>query len=656
MKLKLTKSRFKLAMECPVKLYYTGKKDLYPDTKLDDSFLAALAEGGYQVGELAKLYYPGGKNITTLDYEEAVKQTNELMKKENVVIFEAAVLFENLFIRIDILEKKGNKINLIEVKAKSIDLDNHESFFNKKTRQKVIIKDWSPYLYDVAFQKYVLTQAFPEYIVNAYLMLANKSSVASVDGLNQRFLIQRNSNKRISVKVNDTSDTGDKLLALIKVDEEAEIIYNTRQVLEGRDLSFQEYVSHLADAYVNNRKINHPIGSYCGKCEFDASSDDEKSGKISGFKECWKEQTTLTDEELKEQLIFELWDYRKKQDLINNHIYFLKNINESEFPEQERKKPGLTPNERRILQIQKVKEKDNTPFINISELKSEMSSWVFPMHFIDFETSMVAIPFNKGRRPYDGIAFQFSHHVVYEDGTIEHKGQYLNTEQGHFPNYDFIRALKNELDKDNGSIFRYSPHENTFLAMIYRQLFEDKSEISDKEELMDFIKSITHSPDKSTIKWKGKRDMIDLLELVKQYYYHPLMKGSNSIKVVLPAVMDSSVIQEKYSKPIYGGKGIIKSFNFQDQVWIKKDNNGVVISPYKLLPPLFEGIDNDQLDIFITDENLADGGAAMTAYAKMQFTEMSQLEKEKISEGLLRYCELDTLAMVMIYEYFKSVI
>jgi len=58
----LTKSRFKLAVECPRKLFYTGKKE-YLDKSRDDSFLAALAEGGYQVGELAKLMYPGGVTV-----------------------------------------------------------------------------------------------------------------------------------------------------------------------------------------------------------------------------------------------------------------------------------------------------------------------------------------------------------------------------------------------------------------------------------------------------------------------------------------------------------------------------------------------------------------------------------------------------------------
>ena len=60
------------------------------------------------------------------------------------------------------------------------------------------------------------------------------------------------------------------------------------------------------------------------------------------------------------------------------------------------------------------------------------------------------------------------------------------------------------------------------------------------------------------------------------------------------------------------------------------------------------------MDKFITDEKLADGGAAMTAYARMQFTSMSDLEKERIVQGLYRYCELDTLALVFIWEYWMS--
>ena len=42
----LTKSRFKLGLECPSKLYYTNKENVYANTKKDDPFLMALAWGG----------------------------------------------------------------------------------------------------------------------------------------------------------------------------------------------------------------------------------------------------------------------------------------------------------------------------------------------------------------------------------------------------------------------------------------------------------------------------------------------------------------------------------------------------------------------------------------------------------------------------------
>ena len=47
---------------------------------------------------------------------------------------------------------------------------------------------------------------------------------------------------------------------------------------------------------------------------------------------------------------------------------------------------------------------------------------------------------------------------------------------------------------------------------------------------------------------------------------------------------------------------------------------------------------------------LRNGAAAMTAYARMQFTQMSNYEKESLTNALLKYCELDTFAMVLILE------
>jgi hypothetical protein len=117
----LTKSRFKLAVECPTKLFYTGKPKIYRDTKQEDSFLQMLAEGGYQVGELAKCQFPEGVEVEATDHQSALAQTALLLQQDRTVLFEAAIAFGNFFARVDILVKDGNRYELIEVKAKSYD-------------------------------------------------------------------------------------------------------------------------------------------------------------------------------------------------------------------------------------------------------------------------------------------------------------------------------------------------------------------------------------------------------------------------------------------------------------------------------------------------------------------------------------------------------
>ena len=60
----LTKSRFKLGLECPNKLFYTSKRE-YINKKSGDPFMKALSKGGFQVEELAKMHYPDGVFINT---------------------------------------------------------------------------------------------------------------------------------------------------------------------------------------------------------------------------------------------------------------------------------------------------------------------------------------------------------------------------------------------------------------------------------------------------------------------------------------------------------------------------------------------------------------------------------------------------------------
>lgn len=645
----LTKSRYKLALECPTKLYYTGKKDIFEDISIDDPFLKALASGGFQVGELAKIQHPGGHMIETLDYDQSIKQTNDLLKHDNVIIYEAAFQHSFLFVRVDILVKTGKHIQLIEVKSKSFDPNVDDPFYDKqalkKGKQKIKSK-WRPYLEDIAFQMHVVSLAKPEFSFIPFLMMADKSKYATVSGLNQKFLLQENRSGRTFIKVKEgtkVGDLGDPILCKICVSEQVEVIH----AREGKT-AYSDEISKLANAYANDEKVYPILGSYCKECQF-KSTDPAKSG----FHHCWREVAKLKDSELAGPFVFDVWNFRKSKKLIENGTYMMKDIAESDVNIKEADKPGISSSERQWKQIELATKNIYEPYIHPG-LREEIESWRYPLHFIDFETTMVAIPFNQGRRPYEQIAFQFSHHQVEKNGKITHKGQFLNRKVGEFPNFNFLRALKVELEKDNGTIFRYAAHENNVLCQIFDQL--TTSNEPDKEELQDWIRSITTSKSDGRGKWESERSMVDMCELVKSYYYHPLTKGSNSIKKVLPAsLIQSNIIKERYSKPIYGSDNGIKSLNFQDWVWVQFDENGNLIDPYKLLPPVFKGIETEKLDLLLGADDLADGGSAMIAYAKMQFTEMAEVERKAISDALLKYCELDTFAMVLLFEHWLEI-
>jgi Domain of unknown function(DUF2779) len=658
----LSKSRFKLGMECPAKLFYTGKKKEYADQKLDDPFLAALADGGFQVGELAKAYFPGGHNIETLDYDDALGQTNKLLQQENVIIFEAAIRFDNLFIRADILVKKGARLDLIEVKAKSYDAAEDGDFLtNNKKGPKRINSKWKPYLLDVAFQKYVVSSAFPNFKVTASLMLADKAAFCPTEGLHQKFRVVKDDTGRKKAEATaslNEAEQNQKILCQIEVDAICRKIYDDILVTTGGPTTFVDRIKWLASHYERNEKIVCKPSAACADCEFQTTPEEDAKGLKNGLKECWKHTLKWTDEDFDIPNLLDIWDYRKKSkgELIAGGRFAMSDVAEDDIEPKPDGEPGLSHSERQWLQVQKVKNNDNSISVEKPALKREIQRWKFPLHFIDFETSRVAIPFNKGRHPYELVAFQFSHHILYQDGRLEHKGQYLNPRRGVFPNYDFVRALKKELEGDDGSIFRYATHENSTLVEISRQLAEDPNPPEDRAALRQFIRSITTSTKDSTEQWDGARTMIDLRKMVLRYYYDPVTNGANSIKVVLPAILNNSdFLKKKYAQPIYGGKGGIPSLNFKDMVWIKMDGNKV-IDPYKQLPKMFADISDRDFERISSseDDELNNGGAAMTAYAHLQYEEMSEKEREEISVALLRYCELDTLAMVMIYEAWAN--
>ena len=87
----LTKSRFKLAMECPTKLFYMRKEKEYKNTKGDNEFLKSLAEGGFQVGKMAMLLYPSGIEIRAKSNNASLSETSSLLQShDSIVLFEPA--------------------------------------------------------------------------------------------------------------------------------------------------------------------------------------------------------------------------------------------------------------------------------------------------------------------------------------------------------------------------------------------------------------------------------------------------------------------------------------------------------------------------------------------------------------------------------------
>lgn len=180
--------------------------------------------------------------------------------------------------------------------------------------------------------------------------------------------------------------------------------------------------------------------------------------------------------------------------------------------------------------------------------------------------------------------------------------------------------------------------------------------LPDKEILCTFIKSITRSPNDSRDKWSGERCMVDLLELVKRFYYDPITEGSNSIKKILPSILyRSQFLQEKYSKPIYGTVNGIPSKNFNDQRWVMFDQEKIK-DPYLLLDPINKEAPDEKIELLFDDDQLKEGGAATIAYTKLQFTHMSDFERAELRKALLKYCELDTLAMVMLVEAWLNML
>lgn len=640
----LTKSKFTLALDCPTKLYYATHPG-YKSTLEDNDFLEALAKGGIQVGELAKLYYPGGTHIETLDYDQALQQSRALLEQDEVTIYEAAIQHQQCFIRVDILQKVGDQIQLIEVKSKSWAPD--ETFL---TNSDTIYAGWQKYLYDVAFQYWVMQKAFPQCEIQPYLMLIDKSQEATVDGLHQHFkVVDENGRSKVTVKEGVTSgDLGEPILRAIPVQEEVDLILSgqARAPMSTAEAEgFEPWVQTLMELIENDEKYPELIGDKCKKCEFRIPLDSLKGDEKSGFVECWQAQLGWTDKQFTKPHVFDIWNERGVQSkYLDQELFLMEDLIPDYLPVAEERIDLSTPlenKERQSLQVLKATRHHAESELILPGLYREMEQWTWPLHFIDFEAVLAAIPFHRGLSPYEYIPFQFSCHTMYEDGRVAHRADWIEEEAGAFPNFEFIRQLKACLEIDQGTVFRYHNFENTVLEKVADQMRQQRP--PDWQELTEWIATLTRG---------GEREMVDLYQVIKDYYYTRHMGGSISIKKVLPAILtESDFLKEKYSKPYSG-------LYLKDKIFYREDpETGLAISPYKLLNPVGYGLpDDDKAEQLLeqTDEVIAEGGTAMMAWSRLQFDDVPNTERRAILQSLYEYCELDTLAMVMVVEYWRN--
>ena len=647
----LTKSRFKMAVECPTKLYYTGKKD-YANLKNENDFLKALADGGFQVGELAKFMYPGGIEVQFQgDFDKAMDQTQQLLKQDEVILYEAAIRHGNYFVMVDVLKKTGQHIELIEVKAKSY--DSEVDTFRNKTGG--IDSEMLPYLQDIAFQTWVAKGAMPHFEFSSVLMLADKSKRCTVHNLNQNFKIHKDKDQRTTIITNPDlrrEDLGEPILTAVPVDEFVHEILTTALKGPGFDGRFEDLIQTWSEQYERDLKIPPRIqqGTHCSNCEFKKSTSHPELK--SGFLECWQDATGHSIEALERGTVVDIYNFRSKRKLLESHKFLFEDL-EKEDLQCEESNDVITPTHRQWMQVSGEIPGGGDFHFKRHLARETMSQWTYPLHFIDFETSRTAIPFFKGQKPYSNVAFQFSHHIVHADQRVEHQSQYLETRCGIHPNYSFVRALMASVG-ETGTIFMWTPHENTTLNSILAELMDDEFAPTDADRLKDFIRDITFEKVNQKLVRKGKRAMVDLCDLAKKAFFHTMTQGSSSIKKVLPAVMHSSAfLKDKYSRPLFKGKG--ESLNFEEMIWWRADH-GVVLSPYDLLPPVFDDMDPEAMETLELDPELhiSEGGSATVAYGRLQFTDVSPAARQAVHQSLLRYCELDTLAMIMVYEAFRQ--
>jgi len=150
--------------------------------------------------------------------------------------------------------------------------------------------------------------------------------------------------------------------------------------------------------------------------------------------------------------------------------------------------------------------------IDKPKIKEFLDTIEYPINFFDFETFQNAIPRFDNQRPYAQMPFQYSLHILHEDGTLEHK-EFLGDENSD-PRLPLAEQMLQNITL-TGSIIAYSQGFEKGKIRNLAELFEELSD--DLLALNERFVDIAHP-------------------FQNKHYYHPKLNGRYSIKVVLPTL------------------------------------------------------------------------------------------------------------------------
>jgi hypothetical protein len=608
----LSKSDFKLARTCDAKLFF--RENRFPDNRAGNPYLALLAEGGYMVEALAKAKYPNGvRPEYNPDSRAACAQTIEYLQRDDVVLFEATLAVGRQQARADILVKKGNVIRLLEVKSKSFDGAKHAMLLAAGKAGALcgvkppfpVLSDWVEKIEDVTFQTLLLEKLMPGIVVRPYLVLVDTCKTARVDNIPALFAIERRTDADSTTRIDTATYIGSPdQLAELDLITEVDISAQVTQYRDDVEAAAARFES-LLDAPLQSYAAQGERDAKCAKCEFRG----EVSVGPSGFGECWGPLATPAPH------VLELFYVSKAKApdktplvpwMIGQGKASLLEIPEEGLVNTDGKVGSVPLRQRRQIEYTRR----NEVFVG-PQLRENVKSLRAPLHFIDFETSRLALPYHKGMRPYGLVTFQWSCHSVDGPGAVPRHAEWLNN-SALWPNQLFAEALRESLG-DEGTVLTWSPFEETTL----NQVVDDLRRFGRHEpELAEWIRDVFD------------RRAVDLHDWARDDYYHPGMRGRTSIKVVLDALWKSD-----------------EAMRGQFESWTGRHMDASE-DPYASLPPI---------EINGIVQEVHEGTGAMRAYQEMMYgvNKRDDKARDNWASLLKQYCALDTLSMVLILEHWR---